>query len=73
MDINFYYFLFMSKRQLLCILGAWIIVFLFLGFPSSWHKVIAVISGLLIITVAYNLPAISSSGSRESFVENKQQ
>lgn len=63
----------MSKRQLLCILGAWIIIFLFLGLPESWHKILAVISGLLIIIVAYNLPATSTSVSpRESFIENKQ-
>ena len=65
----------MSKRQSLCLLGAWIMIFLFLGFPSDWHKVIAVVSGLIIILIAYNLPAstrVPSGSSAESFVENKQ-
>ncbi len=47
----------MSKRQLLCVLGVWIAVFLFLGLPSDWDRVIAVISGLLVVVVAYNLAA----------------
>jgi hypothetical protein len=64
----------MSKRQLLCLLGAWTIVFLFLGLPSGWHKIIAIVTGLLVIIVAYNLPAAQSSVDttpRETFVENK--
>lgn len=50
----------MSKRQLLCLIGVLIIVFLFLGIPSFWHKVIAVLSGISIIIISYN------------FIENKQ-
>ena len=46
----------MSKRQLLCLLGIWVMLFLFLGVPSFWHRIIAVISGLIIVAVAYNLP-----------------
>lgn len=72
----------MSKRQFLCLLGVWVMVFLFLGFPSGWHRPIALVSGLIIIVIAYNLPAAvrpistsSSTGSSspETFVENKQQ
>ena len=46
----------MSKRQLLCVLGVWVMIFLFLGVPSSWHKIAAIISGVVIIAIAYNLP-----------------
>lgn len=46
----------MSKRQILCLLGVWVILFLFLGVPSLWHKIIAVFTGLIIILVSYNLP-----------------
>jgi len=46
----------MSKRQLLCLLGVWVMIFLFLGFPTAWHRVIAVISGLGVIALAYRFP-----------------
>ncbi|NDB58409.1 hypothetical protein EB001_08180 [bacterium] len=46
----------MSKRQILCILGFWVMIFLFLGVPSLWHKIIAGVSGLVIILISYNLP-----------------
>ncbi|HEY4503501.1 MAG TPA: hypothetical protein VJJ28_00090 [Candidatus Paceibacterota bacterium] len=45
----------MSKRQLLCVLGVWVMFFLFLGIPSSWHKISAILSGLAIIAIAYNI------------------
>ena len=56
----------MSKRQLLCVLGVWVMVFLFLGLPSEWDKTFAVVSGLLIVIVAYTLPTPGV------FIENKQ-
>ena len=42
-------------------------IFLFLGFPSSWEKALAIMTGLLIIVIAYrikfkeNLPVNGSS------------
>lgn len=63
----------MSKRQLLCLLGVWVAVFLFLGLPSSWHLAIAVITGLLIVIIAYTLPAPAKTAEpKETFTENKQ-
>lgn len=66
----------MSKRQILCILGVWIIIFLFLGFPFFLHRILAIITGFLVIIVAYNLGApvdkASPSTPKETFVENKQ-
>lgn len=47
----------MSKRQFLMLIGVWVAVFLFLGFPLLWHKIIAVVSGLVIIMMAYRLPS----------------
>ncbi len=35
-------------------------LFLFLGFPSSWDKVLALLSGLLIVGVAYQLGSTSA-------------
>ena len=43
----------MSKRQFYMILGVWIIVFPFMGFPASWDKVISILTGLLLIILAY--------------------
>ena len=54
--------------------GVWVMVFLFLGVPSLWHKIIALASGLIIIAIAYNLPHEKKQNSSESagsvFVEN---
>jgi hypothetical protein len=42
----------MSKRQLLILLGIWVMVFTFLGFPPAWKQVFAVAAGALIVTIA---------------------
>ena len=42
----------MSKKQLLIILGVWMMVFLFLGFPSYLDKILSLITGILVILVA---------------------
>ncbi len=63
----------MSKRQWLCIMGVWVMIFLFLGFPIGWHKIILVISGLIIIAIAYNLPQEHNTivkNSNSTFVES---
>jgi hypothetical protein len=64
----------MSKRQLLCVLGVWVMIFLFLGLPSSWHEIIAVVTGLIIVAVSYTLPAPIKPENqfKDTFVENKQ-
>ena len=65
----------MSKRQWLCILGVWVMVFLFTGITTPWHKVVAIVTGLIIITIAYNLPQERKTfSSKDSgFVENNPQ
>lgn len=63
----------MSKRQWLCIIGVWIALFLYLGFPVEWHKIILVITGLIVISIAYNLPQENleiSTNKDSAFVEN---
>jgi hypothetical protein len=60
----------MSKRQLSALLGLWVIVFLFLGFPSSWDKWIAVITGILIILVAYRKVQKKNPVSDSVFVQS---
>lgn len=63
----------MSKRQLLCLMGVWVTIFLFLGVPSLWHKIISVASGLIIIFISYNLPHESkpeNQSTHSAFTEN---
>jgi cell division protein FtsW (lipid II flippase) len=61
----------MSKRQLSAILGFWVMIFLFLGFPTKvWDQWIAVVTGLLIILVAYKKTPKAKVSSNPSFVEN---
>jgi hypothetical protein len=64
----------MSKRQWLTVLGVWVALFLFLGFPSAWHKIIAIISGIAIIAISYNLPhekkEVKEEQSAPVFTEN---
>ncbi len=43
----------MRKEKTLFIVGLWIIILPFLGFPSSWRAVLFVITGLIIIYMAY--------------------
>jgi hypothetical protein len=64
----------MSQRQWIIIIGVWVMIFLFLGFPSSWEKVLAILTGLLVIFLAYRIkfkeasppkePAFTDSSSR---------
>ena len=45
----------MSQRQWIVIIGAWVMVFLFLGLPQSWEKVLAILTGVVIIAFAYRI------------------
>jgi len=31
-------------------------LFVFLGVPQFWHRIIAVITGVVVVSIAYNLP-----------------
>ncbi len=63
----------MSKRQVLSILGVWVMVLVFLGIPSFWIKTLYVITGLIIIAVSYNIPPKERKEKIDSFVENKKE
>jgi len=45
----------MSKKQVLMILGAWVALLSFLGFPPNWDVFFMVASGVLIVCVAYSM------------------
>jgi len=50
-------------------------IFLFLGVPSLWHKVLALLSGLIIIIISYNIPPEkkqNNNSGESSFTENPQ-
>ena len=52
------------------IIGVWVMALLFLGFPSSWDKILYVITGLIIVIMAYNSkPEISEPASNVPFEE----
>ncbi len=67
----------MSKRQIIIILGALIIIIaLFSGLPTAWNTTLYVLIGLMIITVAYTTskPAqnqIKKAFGSASFVDTK--
>jgi len=56
------------------IFGAWVVLFLFLGFPRGWDKAFAVISGVIIVGVAYKLPQKKASVPTDlPYIEHKTQ
>jgi hypothetical protein len=63
----------MSKRQLLALLGFWVIIFLFLGFPIAWDKWIAIVTGVLVILVAYRKTPPPKSSPNAAFVQSNTQ
>jgi hypothetical protein len=43
----------MRKEKTLFIIGLWIAILPFLGFPSSWRKILFLITGISIMYLAY--------------------
>ena len=41
------------------IFGVWLAVLPFLGFPLDWEKILACLSGLLIVVLAYRLKSVN--------------
>ena len=67
------------KIQLILILGIWVAIMPFLGFPVSWRKPIFIISGLAIAYLAYAsaknktvTPISPLSPKTETYVQNTQ-
>jgi len=61
----------MSQRQRIVIIGVWVMIFLFLGFPSSWEKALAILTGLLVIVMAYRIKFKETQPRGESsFTDN---
>ncbi len=61
----------MSQRQWIVVVGVWIMFFLFIGIPSSWEKVLAILTGILVIFMAYRIKfKDGASPKNPPFVEN---
>lgn len=43
----------MRKERTLFVIGVWVAVLPFLGFPNSWREVFFVITGLALVCLAY--------------------
>ena len=43
----------MRKEKTLFIIGLWVVILPFLGFPNNWRKILFLITGLAIIYLAY--------------------
>jgi len=43
----------MRKEKTLLIIGLWVALLSFLGFPNTWRKVLFVLTGLAIMYLAY--------------------
>lgn len=41
----------MGKNVLIMLLGTWVALLPFLGFPGSWDRILLVISGVIIISI----------------------
>ena len=45
----------MSKQRAIFLLGIWVLVLPFLGFPNSWRKVLFSLAGFFLIYMSYTL------------------
>jgi hypothetical protein len=43
----------MRKEKTLFIIGIWIVILPFLGFPDTWRKILFIITGFMLIYLAY--------------------
>lgn len=74
---QFYHFRYnryiMSKRQTLMVLGIWVIILPFLGFPGTWKSILFCATGLVIATIAYALRPETrvSPASNITYAEHK--
>jgi len=51
------------------LIGVWVMVVLYLGFPANWDRILLIATGLLIITLGYRMKP--PAAKEVPFVENK--
>jgi hypothetical protein len=66
----------MHKARFLLILGIWVAILPFLGFPYSWKNILFTLSGLVLVCFSYMLYKESKAGeikepNFDSFSENR--
>ena len=66
--------MYMQKARIILILGIWIMILPYLGFPYSWKDFLFTLSGLGIIYMSYSLykehKGKDDSGTFDNFREN---
>jgi sulfite exporter TauE/SafE len=66
----------MRKEKTLFIIGIWVAILPFLGFPDTWRKIFFIITGFMLIYLAYlyyqQLKDISSKNENisKTFIDN---
>lgn len=53
------------------LIGAWIVIYLFLGFTPVWDKIFALICGISIIAIAYTIKTEVKQQKEVPFIEHK--
>lgn len=58
------------------LIGVWVMIILFLGFPGTWEKILLLATGAALVAVGYRMPAPASRASCASdadkpFVDSK--
>lgn len=56
----------MSNRRIIFILGVWVAILPFLGFPTSWKQVLFVLSGLTLIGFSYCIEESKNRPKKEA-------
>lgn len=66
----------MRKEKTLFIIGLWVMVLPFLGFPNNWRKALFIITGFAIVYLAYlfyleaKVRLNKDASNSETFVDN---
>ncbi len=63
----------MSKRQILMLIGLWIMAILHLGLPELWDKMLLFITGIVIIFTSFKIKEteIKAVSEPQNFVDHK--
>ena len=60
----------MSKARILLILGTWVTILSYLGFPYSWKDTLFTLSGLALMCLSYFLYKDSKTKEKEETFDN---
>ncbi len=55
------------KKRFFMILGVWIMVLPFLGFPNTWRKILFILTGIILIALAVS----KSSKQKTKTIQNE--